>query len=541
MKKNILVAALVSIVLFQSCQNDDAVRDGAQNGKVILNQSAQDLSNRLDYTNSGVINFESALGARSADGESAVAFPMSLLAEVKPPTYQGVQLTASHVDVNDNFVYVSYNTQGDQYLGGIDVIDVSQPNDPVLIVSAVLPNIDISSVKYNNGKLYIAGAADVDAVEGTVTPAFVAKMDLASGRLSNDYDLTTLPSFVATDLVVTASNYYAVTGNPGVVAKLNKETGAVEASIELADLRAIGSVNNKIVILSGTEGVKILNASTLNTESSFSTSTDVAQAKRTIDFQGNNLIVAEGLNGMKVYNTTNGNLIQSFAVPTGAEGTQIGDFTTNAVSVQGDFVYAANGAGGVTVYQKGASGLVSLGSIPLEGSSNYVKSVGDFIFVATGRGGLKIIKKVTVAANAISCESFPIYNRGQELNVNSNETLNFRGSASIQRVNVNQNLTFCGSLSVGQAININSNGIFTMIGSLAQGANNKNTDFNVNGKFVVEGSVVIHGNLNLNSGATIDFRGSKSSITVHGRVNKNNGVTILGTYTDTNGKLKNAK
>lgn len=538
MKKVILIAGFLVLGIFQSCQNDDAILYSAESGKVILNENTAELSGRLDYSNSGVINFtgNSLLERNGMDGNS-VDFPMSLLAEVVPPTYQGLKLTASHVDVKDNLVYVSYNRQGEEYLGGIDVIDVSQPNNPVLVISAILPNIDVTSVKYSDGKLYIAGAADPNFTsEVSTTPAFVAKMSLNGGSLTNDYALTSLPSFVTTGLAVTSSNYYAVTGNTGVVAKLNKNTNQIETSIDVADLRAIGAIDNKIVVLSGTQGVKVLNASTLSVISSFSTSNDIAEAKRTIDFQGNNLLVAEGLSGLKVYNTNSGSVVQTLAVPTDIEGVSPSDLVTNAVSVEGDFVYVANGAAGVAVYKKSQSELVKMGSIDLDGSANYVKSVGDYIFVATGTGGLKIIKKLTVAS--INCASFPTYNGGAWLNVNSNETLNYQGAAALQGINVNQNLTFCGSLSVAQGININSNGVFTMKGSLAQGQYGSNsTNLNVNGTFKVEGSVVIYGNLILNSNAKLEFLGAGSSITIYGNVTKNSNVTITGNYTDTFNKL----
>lgn len=538
MKKVILIAGLLTFGIFQSCQNEDAVQKGNQEGKVILTEDIQSLSTRMSYTNSGVINLtgNQTLTGKSANGENSADFPLSLLAEVIPPSYQGLQLTASHVDVQNNLVYVSYNRQGAEYLGGIDVIDVSEPNNPVLVVSAILPNIDISAVKYDNGQLYIAGAANVDLNEGITTPAFVAKMALSGGSLTNNYTLTSLPSFVSTGLAVAPNSYYVTTGNTGVVAKLSKTNGQIQATIDMNDLRALGFKDNKIVVLSGTDGVKVLSADNLSVQSSFATSADVADAKRTIDFQGNNVLVSEGYNGLKVYNMNSGSLVQTLALPTDIVDVNQADVVTNAVSVEGDFVYAANGAAGITVYKNVDNSIVELGSIQLGGSANYVKSVGDYIFVATGTGGLKIIKKVTVAA--IDCTSFPTYAGGQWLNVNSGGTLNYQGSAALQGINVNQNLTFCGSLSVAQSINVNSNGVFTMKGSLAQGQYGSNsTNFNVNGTFKVEGSVVIYGNLILNSNAKLEFLGAGSSITIYGNVTKNNNVTIIGNYTDTFNKL----
>lgn len=532
MKKSIIALSLCALVALQACQNDDN-SGNSQEQKVILNTDSQSLANRMNYDNSGVINLGNDGDVAARDG-GASAFPMSLLAEVNPPIYNGKTLTASHVDVKDNYVYVSYNTQGDTYLGGIDVIDVSQPNNPQLVVQAILPNTDISTVLFNNGQLYIAGAMNVDATPGLTTPAFVAKMPLQAGMLTNNYTSVPLTGNVATGLAVADSKYYGVSGNNGVVAKIDKTTNVVETTIAVADLRALGKIDNKIVVLSGTQGVKVYNADNLSLQSSFNTSSDVLDAKRTIDFQGNNLLVSEGYQGLKVYNLTSGSLLQTLALPTGIPNVDQNDVVTNAVSVNGDFVHVANGAAGIYVYKKAGSNLDLLGSIKLEGSSNYVKSVGDYIFVATGAGGLKIIKKVTVPS--INCTGFATYNGGQWLNVNSGQTLNYQGSASLAGINVNQNLTFCGALSVSQQLNVNSNGIFTLKGSLAQGQFG-HTTMHVNGTFRVEGSVVIYGDLTLNSGAKLEFVGSGSTITIFGKVTKNNNVTITGNYVDTFNKL----
>lgn len=536
MKKIVIALSFTMLVVLQGCQTDDNTENN-QDSKVILNSDPQSLGNRMNYSNSGVINLVSGNPAgRDGQDGAADAFPMSLLAEVNPPSYNGLVLKATHVDVKDNYVYVSYNTQGDAYLGGIDVIDVSQPNNPQLVVQAILPNTDISTVVYDNGQLYITGATNVDFNPELTSPAFVARMPLQSGLLTDNYTSTSLVGNVGTGLAVADSKYYAISGNNGVVAKLDKTTNTVETTIAVADLRALGRISDKIVVLSGTDGVKVYNASNLALQSSFSTSSDVADAKRTIDFQGDNILVSGGYQGLKVYDLSSGTLLQTLSLPTGLPDIDQNDIVTNAVSVNGDFVYVANGAAGIYVYKNESGTLNLLGSIQLGGSSNYVKSSGDYIFVATGNGGLKIIKKVTVSS--IDCSSFPTYSDGEWLNVNSGQTLNYQGSAALQGINVNQNLTFCGSLSVAQGLNINSNGIFTMKGSMAQGQYNSNsTNFNINGTFRVEGSVVIYGNLILNSGAHLEFLGSGSSITIYGNVTQNNGVTITGSFTDTFDKL----
>ena len=64
-----------------------------------------------------------------------------------------------------------------------------------------------------------------------------------------------------------------------VLAQLNKSNQLVEFSIPLNDLRALGYNDNKIVALSGTDGVKVYSANGLNIIASFNTNTDIANAK----------------------------------------------------------------------------------------------------------------------------------------------------------------------------------------------------------------------------------------------------------------------
>ena len=540
-KSFIRLGALVgAMVLMISCNNDDnSVNTPDVQEKIILNTDSQSLNQRIKFDNSGVLNVDLPIAGR--DGEDVAGnFPLELVAEVQPPVYGNLTLKATHVAINGNYAYVSYNTEGEAYSGAIDVIDISNPAVPQLVMQAVLPDTDISSLTYDNGVLYVAGAASTDAFPELDSPAFTAAMTLSNGLLSTNYTQTTIAGNVGTSVTSSGNKYFAVSGDNGELVKVNKSNNQVEATIPVNDLRAVGYNSNKVVVLSGTQGVKVYNVNNMNQQTTFATSQDVASAKRTIDFLGNNtLLVAEGYNGLGVYNYNSGNKTQTINVPTFVEGVDSSDITTNAVSVNDDKVYIANGGAGLYIYENGNGnqGLNIMGSINLDGSCNYVVSKDKYIFAAMGNGGLKIAR-IMANVQTIDCTDFPTYNGSSWLNVNSNQTKEYQGSASLQGVNVNSNsnLTFCGSLSVSQGLNLNSHGTFYMKGSLAQGqANNPWLSLNVNSNAVlrIEGSVVIYGNLVLNSNSTLEFVGSGSSITVYGNVTKGSNVTITGEYTDT--------
>ncbi len=557
MRKLLPYAAAFATLAVLSCNNDGDDFSNAQQNEIILNSDAQSLSRRIEFDNSGVLNMRSADGGKTT---TAGDLPLVLVAEVAPPVYNGKTLRATHVTVEGNYAYVSYNTEGETYLGAIEVLDVTNPNAPKLLMQAILPDTDVSSVRYDDGKLYIAGARDMDIFKAT-SPAFVGSMNLSGGMLTNALQQTAISGKVATDVTSNGSKYYAVSGATGVLAQLSKSSQQVEISIPLSDLRALGYNSNKIVVLSGAQGVKIYDANGLSPVTSFATSVDVAEAKRTIDFIDGKLLVSEGYNGVGVYNLTSGTKLQKLDLPTQISGVDPADVVSNAVSVNSGRVFVANGGAGLYVYASDNNALKLLGSLDLQGSSNFVMSKGEYIFVATGKGGLKIIKTVAPASGSVNCSSFPAYTGGEWLNVNSGQTLEYSGTKSLQGINVNQSLTWCGALTASQAVNINSNATFNMYGQLFQGTkanpwNSLNINsgallnlkgdlttyghmiLNSNANWKIEGNVTIFGNLTINQGSKIEFIGSNSSITIHGTVTKNGTSTITGTFKDVSGKLK---
>ncbi|AWK06087.1 hypothetical protein HYN56_18385 [Flavobacterium crocinum] len=541
MKKNVYLLSFLAMSLLIGCDsNDDNKNNNQSLDNITITSDQNTLSQRLDYTNSGVISIENgSLTGKSAES-TVTNFPLVQIAEVKPPVdANGRTLQASHVTVNGNYAYVSYITRGDVYSGAIDVIDVTDPYKPKLVTSALIPNTDITSLTYTNGNLIIGAAKDIDKDPLLKNnPAVVYNMPLSSGLLTDKTTANYLESRVTTDVAANTNDYYAVTGDNGSLFKMNASTKAITSKVAVADLRSIALTSDKVVTLSGAKGVNIYNQSTLALQKSFTTSTDVSGAKRTIDVDGTKLLVSEGPNGLGVYDINSGSKLQTIAIPTAAE-----DNVTNAVSVNDGYAFLANGALGLNVYQSGTQ-LNLLGSLGIAGSSNYVKSSGNYIYVASGTGGLKIIKMEKPSTTFASCSSYPVYNQGKDLILNSNDIKSYQGATAINSAIVNSGavLTHCGSIAILNNLTLNSGGTFNMRGSLSQGkyqqSNPTQLIINSNATLQVEGSVVIWGDLLLNSGAKINFIGTGSSITIYGKVTKNSGVTITGNYTDTENKLK---
>ena len=539
MKKNVYLLSFLAISLFIACDNnDDNKNDNQSLNNITINSDQNSLSQRLDYTNSGVISVENISVTGKSAESTITTFPLVQIAEVKPPVdANGRTLQASHVSVNGNYAYVSYITRGDVYSGAIDVIDVSDPYKPKLVTSALIPNTDITSITYANGNLIIGAAKDIDKDPLLANnPAVVFNMPLSSGLLTDKVTNNYLESRVTTDVAANSSNYFAVTGDNGSLFKMSTSTKAITGKAAMADLRSIALTSDKVVTLSGSKGVNIYNQSTLALQKSFTTSTDISGAKRTMDIDGTKLLVSEGPNGLGVYDINSGSKLQTIGITAAGE-----DNVTNAVSVNDGYAFLANGALGLNVYQSGNQ-LSLLGSVGIAGSSNYVKSSGNYIYVASGTGGLKIIKMEKPNTTFASCLSYGLYNQGRDLILNSNEIKSYQGATAINSAIVNSGavLTHCGAISVLSNLTLNSNGTFNMRGSLSQGKFLQSTELIINNNALlqIEGSVVIWGDLRLNSGAKINFIGNDSSITIYGKVTKGSNVTITGTYKDTENKLK---
>ncbi|MFI2744511.1 hypothetical protein ACG2LH_17380, partial [Zhouia sp. PK063] len=202
-----------------------------------------------------------------------------------------------------------------------------------------------------------------------------------------------------------------------------------------------------------------------------------------------------------------------------------------------------------------------------------IKSKNNYVFVASGRGGLKILKMNETSdddtsgdatAACADATNYVSYTGGDWMNLNSNEHKDYKGSVSVQGLNVNAGavLNFSGSLQVNQYANVNSNGLYNhcgalvvmeglnvnsttnvygsltvykqlninsnaelyVKGSLAQGALAQNQSMMVNGTLLIEGNATIYGNLTINSGGKIKFVTPDSTVKVYGTITNNGEV-----------------
>ena len=543
MKKVYLL--LWSIILFTASCNDETTVFSDPQDELSLEKNQQILENSIDLDNAGVLDIadeDIITGKSSRTGKEQLAgdYPLTLVAQIDPPTFSGGEnLTATHVHLDGNYAYVSYNTVEDGYVGAIDVINISDPLNPKVSSRLYYSNADVNAIEYSDGYVYAVGGVDSEKSVQATSNSFVAKIPVSDGRMNVDAGIIYgfQEGFNSTDIEVTSTSVVVSSGKDGSITVYDKRDLSIVKDAPFQDLRSVSLNNNQFAVLDASKGVSILD-SDLNITKEIAINTDFgAGTKRTLAFNNDRVIVSEGAKGAGIYSVLSGSLIEYLPILT--DGTSEWS-ETNAVATNAEVILMANGGSGLCLSEDKDGDMGIVGIIELEGSINYVESKGDYIFAASGKQGLQVIKLNRPDASLENrCSSLPKYSGSANLNVNQGETMEYSGAKRFNSISVNGNLLLCGSWTVNNDSNINSDGLFEMNGKLTIGRNNKRKNIIVNtgATFRVEGELTIYGDLILNDGATIEFIGDDSVVTIFGAVQRNGSVSVLGNFEDAKNKF----
>jgi len=414
-----LITVLISALLF-SCKNTDSPvgpvdEPDITNGRITVTNGTMALDARVKYYDDTTIPVDTT-GLRKGQSQSrAAAVTLKLRAEVSPPVSGGTTLQATHVALDGNYAYVSYNVQGNTYLGGVDVFDISNKKKPKLISQAIFQTTDVSALYYSSvsgpDKLYLAEAtSDTGFYYGGIpVTAVLEEITLNSNKLTLTSRRVAVPSYVATDVKVISGKVYVTSGSGGVgtggLSILSQTTLLPIVSTDpFLDARAVDIYGSSIVAMQGTPArLRKYLVATNAFQSSYTVGgATIAESKSTLTVLFNRALVAVGDGGMKVVNLQTGALTDSVARAS-VSGLTPDKTVTNAVSVNNKLVFLANGEAGVYVVQSavdlettptGATNLTLQGKMQFGSaqSANFVASKNSLLFIATGLGGLKIVE-----------------------------------------------------------------------------------------------------------------------------------------------------
>jgi len=403
----IICIALLIVIVVNGCKKDsNSTNYNAidKKGNVLVNDNKQSLNSRVKKTNQILqvqnVEFSSTKGQGIPQKiDLTQNFVFKLRAEVDAPVYEGNTLQATHVRIIDHYAFVTYNTQGSKYLGGLDVFDVTDISNPTIVWNAVFKNADVSSVDYYNNKLYLVGAFDIDADAPSYlkSPAVLEVLSLQPDRSIAKVDtIIDLNAYVGTDIRVNAQSIYTTSGSNGYLKVFNHNYKVVD-SVKLDHARSVDANNGKIYVLQGQPGrLNVYNQSDASFVTTFAVG-DANQEEAQSGVVASNKYLFAALNegGVQILNL-DGSLKQVVPRPLIPEGENPENFVSNSVSIYNDLALIANGEAGLYV-----GGLISsrndslaiMGKIAFSdgASTNFVTANDSVIFVATGRGGLKIL------------------------------------------------------------------------------------------------------------------------------------------------------
>ena len=406
--------------LLVSCS--DGSGPGQTNGRISINNNAIVLAQRVTYRNDSIpidslgvgypsapAPFGSAPVSRSSAASQA-AFSLSLKAEVAPPSIAGQMLQATSVSIVGNLAVVSYNMIGNPYLGGVDVIDITNKNHPVLTSEALFQNTDVSAVTTSGVNVYLAEAT---GDTGFASPAVFEVVKLVGNQLVLAGNTrTALSSFVATS-VASGTRAYATSGDAGSLFMLDPALFTVTSSIPLHDARWVVVGGGKVAVVQGTPGIlSVYNESNMSLVGHFPfAGAAVAQSKSQADLVGGKAFIAAGDSGVQVLSASTGTKVGAVPRPNpDSLGLSPSVVVTNAVSIDQDVMFISNGEAGVYLAQGSqvfsATGPEALQTITMRGklrfgslqSVNHVAySAGGpgnpgLLIIAAGLGGLKIVQ-----------------------------------------------------------------------------------------------------------------------------------------------------
>ncbi|MEM9000839.1 MAG: hypothetical protein AAGB24_11295 [Bacteroidota bacterium] len=537
----------VLILVFTACSDETIVYQDEQSD-IILEESEAVLQQSVVMDNAGVLDIfeeESLASGKLARANDEIAgdFPLTLVAQISPPSFSGGDnLTASHVHLEGNYVYVSYNTVDEAYVGGIDIIYIGDPNNPRVTSRLYYLNADISSVKYDGGFVYAVGGVDSETSVTAEFNSFVAKIAVSNGRfnISSGISYGFQEGFVATDVETTAELVIVTSGKDGYITQYRKSDMEKVQDAPFSDLRSLELNGNTIGVLDADYGVRLLDEN-LSETAGIPIDADFRIAdKRTMAFSSDKIFVSEGSTGAGIYDLATGSFLAHVPILVNPDDVAESDIVTNAVSTNEEVLLMANGGAGLCLSEGVTTDTELVGIIALNGSINYVESKDDYIFAASGREGLQIIK-MNRPSNSLkaACADSPPYNGSSRLNVAAGDDVAYSGSRRFREVNVAGALLLCGSWTVRDEVNVDANGLFEMNGTLVVARNSRRRDVTVGegATLRIEGDLTIYGDLIVTANATLEFLGSDSVVNVLGDVVIDGDATVTGTFEDVQGKF----
>lgn len=401
MRKQILPLLAILLIAATSCQKEESVAPATDTSKATLITDQAVLNQMITYHNTPI---------DLKGGTKSTASTLDYVASVMSPSVNGVTVSATSVLMVGNEAYVTFHERGEGFGGAIYGVNTTNVASPTIDWALSLPMHDINAcdISADGTKLYLAGGSNA---KGAVLLIFNLN---ASGIPVLPYQELEFSDAASANGVIQGGNWIYVSAghtNGGLFGFKKNDLTLIAtdpydgASYSTANGRAIGK---KHLAFEGGDVAKLhvyeIGSVDQTDEWIFNVGSVSHQnvepeyeyfGKGVIFIKTNDVVcyMAMGQYGMKAVNIFTG--VTVYESP--ADMITYGN--TNGVSADNDYIYLANGAQGLYLYEPGIGTALDFvgswdGPSSTPASANFVQSNNTHIFVAFGKeGGLAILSK----------------------------------------------------------------------------------------------------------------------------------------------------
>lgn len=379
-----------------------------------IQNSETDLSERLADTDQDieVIGEETS---QSAKAKAKNNFSLKQVAEIDAPVVDGVETMATMVTIfgNSSHAAVSYNVQGDEYIGAVDAVQVTSSGGNAIRVRS---GIEFTNAKANaafinaNNLLLAHSSEDPDLTDEKGFSA-ARKFGLSGFTINDNPSQAGIEGFAANSIHESEDVVYVTSGNNAGLTLFNSDLSEQIGFIDIEGARWVDTDENRIVVLSGSPEtgkgtLHLFDKTDLSPIAEYSfDGADTPEAKSTVEIEGDLAIVAAGRSGTHLIDLSTGDIVATVPVPDASSlGLDPEAVESNAASADEEFIFIANGEAGVYVAEASAdlSSYTSGSDLTIEllgylkfndfQSANHVAYRSNTLFVAAGLGGVKAVK-----------------------------------------------------------------------------------------------------------------------------------------------------
>lgn len=268
----LLALALGAVLVLAGCDSTGQNERLSSDDAPPLLRVTNDLGGRLTVLGGDAQSATLSAVSSATTSTAKNAFTLRAVSHVRPPQSG---YSAGHLSTGRNDVFVAYKIPGDEFGGGVDILDANDPTQLTDEDNALIStDLDVQEVAYGLGtpnRLYVAGAVDFEAIEARDfggTPAVMIRAEIEdNGNVSTDgggnvraVEAAMPDNLVKGVAVATSSDsehtVYAVTdggsffefnaelGNRGEVSSLSSTTpDAIAANAEFSSVTALDGEN----------------------------------------------------------------------------------------------------------------------------------------------------------------------------------------------------------------------------------------------------------------------------------------------------------